>query len=117
MCGYYVIDFFKHVHDADSYYNFIFDKYWGSPDKNEKTIRESGIQEWLVSKLGNKELDLPVLSKKGIENASFAGPNTNLEKRIKNLNVNITRSLEGKEIPSGAERDCGGTRSVGGLTV
>ena len=105
----------------------------GSPDENEKTIRGSGIQEWLVSKLGDTELHLPVLTKKGIEKASFAGPNTNLEKRIKNLNVNITRSLEGKEIPSedlithpksrfdklalhhdlqysGAERDCGGNK-------
>ena len=92
MCGYYVIDFFESVNDADSYYNFIFNKYGGSPDENEKVIKGSGIQEWLVSKLGDTELHLPVLTKKGIEKASFAGPNTNLEKRVKNLDVNITRS-------------------------
>ena len=88
MCGYYVIDFFKSVHNVDSYYDFIFNKYGGSPDENENIIRGTGIQEWLVSKLGDRELHLPVLTKKGIEKASFAGPNTNLEKRIKNLDVN-----------------------------
>ena len=99
MCGYFVIDFVKNVHDENSYHDFLYKKYHGDVDDNDRIIKGGGIHEWLTRVFPNTELHLPVLTKNGVEKALFAGPGTKLEDRIKNLDDNITREVNNEDIP------------------
>lgn len=61
--------------------------------------RGGDIQAWITEKFPGTELHLPVVTDHGIEKASFAGPGTDLDKRIKNLDANALRAYKGEEVP------------------
>ena len=67
---------------------------------DEVEVDGEGIQEFIVGKFPNTEFHLPVQRDDGkVVKASFAGPGTNLSKRIRNLEVNSVRGWKGEPIP------------------
>ena len=57
------------------------------------------IQAMITKAFPDAELHFPVLTTKGIEKASFAGPGTKLKERIANLEENIDRVHNGESVP------------------
>ena len=71
----------------------------GPSEEGPHSTKGGDIQKAITEAFPDTELHLPVVTTKGIEKASFAGPGTKLGERIRNLDVNSERAHNRETIP------------------